>query len=66
MTPFGLQKRLALPAAPSGITYDQDTQVSTISGAPITGALLKSWGESPDVCSAIETPNSLAETWGNR
>lgn len=65
MSPFGLRNRVALPAAPSS-TYDTDTQVSTISGAPLDAALLKSWGESPDVCSAVDTPASLAETWGNR
>lgn len=66
MTPFALRRRINLPAAPTGIAYDGARQVATIGGAPIDGALMKSWGENGDVASAAEAPASLAETWGNR
>lgn len=63
MTPFGLSTRITLPPSPDGISYDPATQTSTLSGAPISGLLLKSWGENGDVNAGLRRQDGLAEAW---
>lgn len=66
MSPYGLSNRVALPPAPDGISFDAATQTSTISGAPISGLAMKSWGESGDGDGNGVAQSGLAETWAGR
>lgn len=63
MSPFGLSKRINLPPAPDGISYDPATQTSTVGGADVSGVLLKSWGENGDVNAGLRQQGGLAEAW---
>jgi hypothetical protein len=66
MTPYGLRNRTPLPAAPAGLTYDPATQITTQGGAPINGAIAKSWGENGDAGLTHAPQTGLAPTWTGR